>query len=39
MAACGIDLADEPQLHEVDVWTSHEGLLLDYEEALRAATR
>ena len=22
------------QLHEVDVWTSHEGLLLDYEEAL-----
>src|SRR5918998_4234729 len=34
MAACGIDLADERQLHEVDVWTSHEGLLLDYEEAL-----
>jgi 3-deoxy-7-phosphoheptulonate synthase len=34
MAACGIDLASEPQLHEVDVWTSHEGLLLDYEEAL-----
>ncbi|MDX6512671.1 MAG: 3-deoxy-7-phosphoheptulonate synthase [Gaiellaceae bacterium] len=34
MAACGIDLGSEPQLHEVDVWTSHEGLLLDYEEAL-----
>ncbi|MEZ5101529.1 MAG: 3-deoxy-7-phosphoheptulonate synthase class II [Thermoleophilia bacterium] len=34
MAACGIDLASEPQLHEVDVWTSHEGLLLDYEEGL-----
>jgi 3-deoxy-7-phosphoheptulonate synthase len=34
MAACGIDLASERQLHEVDVWTSHEGLLLDYEEAL-----
>ena len=23
-----------PQLHQVDVWTSHEGLLLDYEEGL-----
>src|ERR687885_965159 len=34
MAACGIDLADEPQLHQVDFWTSHEGLLLEYEEAL-----
>ncbi len=34
MAACGIDLEHHPQLHEVDVWTSHEGLLLDYEEAL-----
>jgi 3-deoxy-7-phosphoheptulonate synthase len=34
MAACGIDLAAERQLHEVDVWTSHEGLLLDYEEGL-----
>jgi 3-deoxy-7-phosphoheptulonate synthase len=34
MAACGIDLTDAPQLREVDVWTSHEGLLLDYEEAL-----
>ncbi len=34
MAACGIDLSATPQLHEVDVWTSHEGLLLDYEEGL-----
>jgi 3-deoxy-7-phosphoheptulonate synthase len=34
MAACGIDLAAERQLHEVDVWTSHEGLLLDYEQSL-----
>ena len=34
MAACGIDLAAERRLHEVDVWTSHEGLLLDYEEGL-----
>jgi 3-deoxy-7-phosphoheptulonate synthase len=34
MAACGIDLTRSPQLHEVDVFTSHEGLLLDYEEAL-----
>jgi 3-deoxy-7-phosphoheptulonate synthase len=34
MAACGIDLESERQLHEVDVWTSHEGLLLDYEQAL-----
>jgi 3-deoxy-7-phosphoheptulonate synthase len=34
MRACGIDLVDAPQLHQVDVWTSHEGLLLDYEEGL-----
>src|ERR671917_2949530 len=34
MAACGIDLESERQLHEVDVWTSHEGLLLPYEQAL-----
>jgi 3-deoxy-7-phosphoheptulonate synthase len=34
MSACGIDLAATPQLHQVDVWTSHEGLLLDYEEGL-----
>jgi 3-deoxy-7-phosphoheptulonate synthase len=34
MEACGFDLRDAPQLHSVDVWTSHEGLLLDYEESL-----
>ena len=34
MAAVGIDIAQTPQLHQVDVWTSHEGLLLDYEEGL-----
>jgi 3-deoxy-7-phosphoheptulonate synthase len=34
MEACGIDLRSEPQLHQVDLWTSHEGLVLDYEEAL-----
>jgi 3-deoxy-7-phosphoheptulonate synthase len=34
MAACGIDLETESQLHQVDVWTSHEGLVLDYEEGL-----
>ena len=32
MAACG--LADQPQLAETDFWTSHEALLLPYEEAL-----
>ncbi|NLE22708.1 MAG: 3-deoxy-7-phosphoheptulonate synthase class II [Actinobacteria bacterium] len=34
MAACGIDLDREHQLHEVDLYTSHEGLILPYEEAL-----
>jgi len=34
MEAVGIDLANMPTLHEVNVWTSHEGLLLDYEEPL-----
>jgi 3-deoxy-7-phosphoheptulonate synthase len=34
MSACGIDLAREHQLHEVDLYTSHEGLILPYEEAL-----
>ena len=34
MEAIGIDLARERTLHEVEVWTSHEGLLLEYEEAL-----
>lgn len=34
MAACGIDLNRELLLHQVDCYTSHEALLLDYEEAL-----
>jgi len=34
MAACGIDLEGERRLHEVDLWTSHEGLVLPYEECL-----
>ncbi len=34
MSACGIDLEREHQLHEVDLYTSHEGLVLPYEEAL-----
>jgi 3-deoxy-7-phosphoheptulonate synthase len=34
MAAIGIDLAETATLHQVDVWTSHEGLVLDYEESL-----
>ncbi len=34
MQAIGIDLSDERSIHSVDVWTSHEALLLDYEEPL-----
>jgi 3-deoxy-7-phosphoheptulonate synthase len=34
MAACGIDTTATPQLHTVDVSTSHEALILGYEEAL-----
>ena len=34
MAACGIDLAAEGTLHEVDFWTCHEALVLGYEESL-----
>ncbi len=34
MRACGIDLDREGSLNEVDFYTSHEALLLDYEEAL-----
>ena len=34
MAACGIDLGADSALHEVDFYTSHEALLLEYEEAL-----
>ena len=34
MRACGINLSDEESLHQVDFWTSHEALILDYEEAM-----
>ena len=34
MRACGITSEDHPALHEVDFYTSHEALLLGYEEAL-----
>jgi len=34
MKACGIDTEETPNLHEVDFFTSHEALLLGYEEAL-----
>jgi 3-deoxy-7-phosphoheptulonate synthase len=34
MRACGIDLIREQTLHQVDFWTSHEALILGWEEAL-----
>ena len=34
MAACGIDLQAETSLHQVEYFTSHEALILPYEEAL-----
>tara|TARA_Y100000768_G_scaffold330247_1_gene268858 strand:+ start:14967 stop:16313 length:1347 start_codon:yes stop_codon:yes gene_type:complete len=34
MRACGITSEDHAALHEVDFYTSHEALLLGYEEAL-----
>ena len=34
MRACGIDSSTQPNLHEVDFFTSHEALILGYEEAL-----
>lgn len=34
MAACGVTGKTVPALHEVDFYTSHEALLLNYEEAL-----
>jgi 3-deoxy-7-phosphoheptulonate synthase len=34
MAACGIDLGTESSLHQVDLYTSHEALILPYEAAL-----
>jgi 3-deoxy-7-phosphoheptulonate synthase len=34
LAACGVDVAADPTFHTVDFFTSHEALLLAYEEAL-----
>ena len=34
MRACGVDTEGTHDLHETDVYTSHEALLLGYEEAL-----
>jgi 3-deoxy-7-phosphoheptulonate synthase len=34
MRACGIDLEVEHALHQVDFYTSHEALILGYEESL-----
>jgi 3-deoxy-7-phosphoheptulonate synthase len=34
MKACGIDLSGEAALQQVDFWTSHDAVLLGYEEAL-----
>ena len=34
MRACGVDTENNSALHEVDVFTSHEALILGYEEAL-----
>jgi 3-deoxy-7-phosphoheptulonate synthase len=34
MRACGINLGGEETLRQVDFWTSHEALILGYEEAL-----
>jgi 3-deoxy-7-phosphoheptulonate synthase len=34
MRACGVDLSSASPIHQVDLFTSHEALLLDYEAAL-----
>jgi 3-deoxy-7-phosphoheptulonate synthase len=34
MVACGIDLGSEQSLHQVDFYTSHEALILGYEESM-----
>ena len=34
MDACGISSAEDPRLHTVDFFTSHEALILGYEEAM-----
>ncbi len=34
MAACGVNAQTAPQLHETSLYTSHEALLLNFEQAL-----
>jgi 3-deoxy-7-phosphoheptulonate synthase len=34
MAACGVDLSASSVIHQVDFYTSHEALLLGYEQAM-----
>ncbi len=34
MSACGVDLSEHAPIHQVDLYTSHEALLLGYEESL-----
>jgi 3-deoxy-7-phosphoheptulonate synthase len=34
MNACGVDLTADSTIHQVDFFTSHEALLLEYEQAL-----
>jgi 3-deoxy-7-phosphoheptulonate synthase len=34
MAACGVDLSDSSPIHQVDFYTSHEALLLGFEQAM-----
>ena len=34
MKACGVDTGSQPDLHDTDFFTSHEALILGYEEAL-----
>jgi 3-deoxy-7-phosphoheptulonate synthase len=34
LAACGVDVEHDPHFHTVDFWTSHEALILGYEQAL-----
>jgi 3-deoxy-7-phosphoheptulonate synthase len=34
MRACGVDLSTDSPIHQVDLFTSHEALLLEYEQAL-----
>jgi 3-deoxy-7-phosphoheptulonate synthase len=34
MTACGVEVASTPTLHQVDFYTSHESLLLGFEQAM-----